>query len=73
MYRLDQDALLQIVELVTQEPKFNDMPTRCFTLPFIAAEFLCTDSLQIQKQIFDDDDFTILLKLFSFVDVPEEI
>lgn len=62
-----------MVHIITKEPEFNDMPARCFTLPFVATECLCADSPHLRKLIFEDDGYRIFLALFSFVDVPEEI
>ena len=43
-----------MVFMITKEPEFNDMPARCFTLPFIATECLCSDSPHLKKLIFED-------------------
>lgn len=62
-----------MVQMVTKEPEFHDMPTRCYTLPFIATESLCVDNARLNKLIFEDEENRVMLALLSFVDVPEEI
>lgn len=69
---LDKPTLLQLIKLVTKEPDFNDMPTRCFTLPFIATEAVCINSQHLFKFLFEDEDYALLNALMEFVDVPEE-
>lgn len=66
------DKLIELVRLVTREPNFNDMPTRCFTLPFIATEAICINSPHLYKAFFEDEKYTFLDALMEFVDVPEE-
>ena len=33
---LTKDQLLEMMKIVIEEPKFNDSPSRCFKLPFVA-------------------------------------
>ena len=42
MKYLTAEKLLELADLVIQEPKFNDNPERCFKLPFLACETLST-------------------------------
>ena len=33
---LDQKTMIEVINLVIEEPRFNDSPSRCFKLPFVA-------------------------------------
>lgn len=57
---LTKENMCEIVKLVTNEPSFNDNPSRCFRLPFVATQALCIDNTHNNKMIFDDPDFRIL-------------
>ena len=65
--------MCQIVKLVTDEPRFNDSPNRCFKLPFVATEALCIDNEHNSELMFGDPDDAILNELMKFVNVSEEI
>lgn len=72
IYSLDREAIIKMIEMVTKEPEFNDMPARCFTLPFVATECFCTDIPHFNEVIFEDKEHKVMEAFFAFVDVPEE-
>ena len=61
-----------MIRMVTKEPEFNDIPTRCFTLPFVATECFCSDIPHLNQVIFEDKECRVMNEFFSFVSVPEE-
>jgi len=70
---LTQEKMCQVIRLVTEEPAFNDNPSRCFKLPFVATQVLCVENVHNSQMIFDDEDFTILKELMKFINVKEEV
>lgn len=50
-YSLTPERMEEMVDFVTQEPQFSDSPQRCFKLPFVATEALCTDNEHIQNAV----------------------
>ena len=52
---LDRSMIVRMIKFITQEPTFYDKPSRCFSLPFVVCESLCSDISLIQKHVFEDD------------------
>lgn len=57
-----------MIDYVIIEPEFSASPARCFKLPFVVTEALCSGSSHILRVIFEDDSQQILSKLFSFLE-----
>ena len=49
------EKLLEMADLLIQEPKFTDNPERCFQLPFIACETLSLDIKVISESILGQE------------------
>ena len=56
MKYLTTQKLLELADLVIQEPKFDDNPERCFKLPFLACETLSTEVPVTVKGFFGTDE-----------------
>lgn len=52
---LTKEKMNEIVLLSIKEPEFNDMPDKCFKLPFVATEALCIDNNHIKTMLLEDD------------------
>lgn len=52
---LTKEKMNQIVLLAIKEPEFNDMPDKCFKLPFVATEALCIDNNHIKTMLLEDE------------------
>ena len=54
MTYLTTQQLMQMAELIIQEPKFSDSPARCFQLPFLACETFTTDVQVISDAVLGE-------------------
>ena len=70
---LTTERMYEMMRVVIEEPKFNDSPSRCFKLPFIATQAFCVDSPHMVETFIDDPEKRLLGALFSFILVPEEV
>ena len=63
-----------MMKIIVEEPKFNDSPSRCFTLPFVVTEAFSTESKHISELLFpsDEKDRDVLDTLMLFVSVDDE-
>ena len=50
------DKLLELCDFVIVQPGFNDNPSRCFKLPFIACEALTSEVFAITKHLFKETE-----------------
>ena len=68
-----RDKVLEMVDLVIKEPEFIDTPTRCYNLPFIACEAFINETMgMIAEHVLpDDDDYSVLTKMFTFFEAPD--
>lgn len=67
------ERVLQVVNYITQEPKFDDSHKRCFILPKIACECFCDIRIQCFVDhlfTFKDGKLTILDKMLEFYNLP---
>ena len=67
------ERMQEMMKVVIEEPRFNDSPSRCFKLPFIATQAFCVDSNHMMSSLFEDPDKKLLGTLFSFIHLPEEV
>ena len=63
--------MLEICDFVTIQPGFNDNPSRCFKLPFIACEALTSEVFAVTSHLFLESEaetkaITKLSKKLSF-------
>ena len=75
---LTREKVLELVDFIIEEPKFDDDAERCFTLPLIACECLTSDQISIFYQhIFNAEEIAVnhmpvLDKILSFFEKSTE-
>jgi hypothetical protein len=50
------DKLLELCDFVIVQPGFNDNPSRCFKLPFIACEALTSEVFAVTRHLFKETE-----------------
>ena len=66
---LTLERLVQMVDYIVEEPNvLTDSLQRCYKLPFIATETLCTDIEHIKAALYEG----VLDRLFTLVTYPEQ-
>ena len=61
--------MAQMADYIVEEPNvLTDSLNRCYKLPFVAAEALCTDIEHVRAALFDG----VLDRLFTLVTCPEQ-
>ena len=75
---LTREKVLELVDFIIEEPKFDDDAERCFTLPLIACECLTSDQISIfYHHIFNAEEIAanhmpVLDKILSFFEKSTE-
>jgi|LauGreDrversion4_2_1035121.scaffolds.fasta_scaffold161342_1 hypothetical protein len=65
--------MVQMVEYIVEEPNvLTDSLSRCYKLPFVATEALCTDIEHVRSSLFEESGNRVFERLFSIVTSPEQ-